>query len=82
MLQRLRRFAAAAALAAAAASCWAGLSRAALAQQPLVDKFVFDGTVQPVSAGEMKRAINRAASDNAISRPFFISQSIDDMNIT
>ncbi len=65
MLQRLRRSAAAAALVTAAVSCWAGLSRAALAQQPLVDKFVFDGTVQPVSAGEMKRAISRAASDNA-----------------
>lgn len=65
MLQLLRRSAAAAALAAAAAFCWAGLSRAASAQQPLVDKFVFDGTVQPVSAGEMKRAISRAASDNA-----------------
>jgi len=54
-----------AALATAAAFCWAGLSGAASAQQPLVDKFIFDDTVQPVSAGEMKRAIDRAASDNA-----------------
>ena len=34
-------------------------------QQPLVDKFVLDDTIQPVSAGELERAIARANSDGA-----------------
>ena len=35
------------------------------AQQPLVDKFVLKDTVQPVSQGELTRAIDRANSDGA-----------------
>lgn len=35
------------------------------ATQPVVDKFVLDGTIQPVTAGQLDRAIERANSDNA-----------------
>ena len=34
-------------------------------QQPVVDKFVLDDTIQPVSADELSRAIARANSDGA-----------------
>lgn len=47
-----------------AAACVAGVSSAA-AQQPLVEKFVLDDTIQPVSAGQLDRAIARAGSDGA-----------------
>ena len=40
-------------------------SSAQQAQQPLVDRFVLSGTVQPVSKGELTRAIDRANSDGA-----------------
>ena len=39
--------------------------RSACAQQPTVDKFVLDDTIQPVSADELTRAIARANSDGA-----------------
>lgn len=65
MLQRLCRLAVAAALVAAVALDWGGMAKHAQAQQPVVDKFVFDKTVQPVSAGEMERAIDRAGNDGA-----------------
>jgi membrane-bound serine protease (ClpP class) len=39
--------------------------RAAVAQQPVVDKFVLDDTIQPVSAGQLDRALARANSDGA-----------------
>ena len=39
--------------------------RPARAQQPVVDKFVLDDTIQPVSADELKRAISRAGTDGA-----------------
>lgn len=46
-----------------------GLAAPAVAQQsnlqPLVDKFVLDDTIQPVSAGELDRAIAQANSDGA-----------------
>ena len=35
------------------------------AQQPIVDKFVLDNTIQPVSSDELVRAIARANSDGA-----------------
>jgi len=35
------------------------------AQAPLVDKFVLDDTIQPVSQGELERAIKRADADGA-----------------
>lgn len=37
----------------------------ALAQQPVVEKFVLDDTIQPVSGGQLDRAISRANADNA-----------------
>jgi membrane-bound serine protease (ClpP class) len=36
-----------------------------LAQQPLVDKFVLSDTIQPITQGELDRAIARANSDGA-----------------
>ncbi|MGA3080306.1 MAG: nodulation protein NfeD, partial [Terracidiphilus sp.] len=42
-----------------------GLVTTALAQQPLVDKFVLSDTIQPVTQGELERAIARANSDGA-----------------
>jgi membrane-bound serine protease (ClpP class) len=65
MLQRLCRFAFSAAWIAAGALALSGMTAQPAAQQPVVDKFVFDDTVQPVSAAEMKRAIDRADSDGA-----------------
>ena len=41
---------------------WAG---SASASQPLVDKFVLKDTIQPVSAGELERAIATANADGA-----------------
>ncbi|HWE83406.1 MAG TPA: nodulation protein NfeD [Terracidiphilus sp.] len=35
------------------------------AQRPLVDKFVLDDTIQPVTAGQLDRALSRANSDGA-----------------
>jgi membrane-bound serine protease (ClpP class) len=35
------------------------------AQQPLVEKLVLDDTIQPVTAGQLDRAITRAESDHA-----------------
>ncbi len=35
------------------------------AQQALVDRFVLDDTIQPVSAGQLDRALTRANSDGA-----------------
>ena len=43
----------------AAFAVWASPS-AVRAQQPIVDKLVLDGTIQPVSAGMLKRAIEHA----------------------
>lgn len=37
----------------------------AQSRQPLVEKFILDDTIQPVSAGELDRAIGRANADNA-----------------
>ncbi len=42
-----------------------GLSVPVFAQQPVVDKLVLDDTVQPVSADEVTRALDRANSDGA-----------------
>jgi len=42
-----------------------GLGTQALAQQPLVDKFVLSDTIQPVTQSELERAIARAQSDGA-----------------
>ncbi len=42
-----------------------GLSVPVFAQQPFVDKLVLDDTIQPVSADEVTRALDRANSDGA-----------------
>ncbi|MGD0787720.1 MAG: nodulation protein NfeD [Terracidiphilus sp.] len=42
-----------------------GAGVAAFAQQPLVEKFVLSDTIQPVTAGELDRAIAQASSDGA-----------------
>jgi membrane-bound serine protease (ClpP class) len=42
-----------------------GLAAPAHAQQPVVDKFVLDDTIQPVTQGELSRAIARANTDGA-----------------
>jgi membrane-bound ClpP family serine protease len=42
-----------------------GLSAPATGQQPQVDKFVLADTIQPVTQGELDRAIARANSDGA-----------------
>jgi membrane-bound serine protease (ClpP class) len=42
-----------------------GCSVPALSQQPLVDKFVLSDSIQPVTRGELDRAIQRANSDGA-----------------
>ena len=60
MIQRVRGFAILIGLVAAL-----GLANLASAQQPLVDKFVLDDTIQPVTAGELDRAIAHANSDGA-----------------
>jgi membrane-bound serine protease (ClpP class) len=65
MLQRFCRLAIGAASVAVAVTVWSGLRARAAADPPVVDKFIFDKTVQPVSAGEMKRAIERADQDGA-----------------
>ena len=65
MLRRLCRLALGMVLVTAAALASSGMAVPAGAQQPVVDKFVFDDTVQPVSAGELKRAINDAGRDGA-----------------
>jgi membrane-bound serine protease (ClpP class) len=65
MMQRVRGFAVVMGLIAAC-----GLSAPVCAQQPLlqnpvVDKFVLADTIQPVTQGELERAIARANSDGA-----------------
>jgi membrane-bound serine protease (ClpP class) len=47
------------------AVAYAACGLAAAAQQPLVDKFVLADTIQPVSAGQLDRAIARANADGA-----------------
>ena len=68
MLQRASRFAVRLGLAAAAVLALCSL--AAPAQQPVVDKFVLDDTIQPVSASELERAIAQANSTGA--RAYFL----------
>jgi hypothetical protein len=65
MLQRFVGIAAFIGSVVALASGSSALAQQAQAQQPLVDKFVFADTVQPVSQGELIHAIDRANSDGA-----------------
>jgi membrane-bound serine protease (ClpP class) len=50
---------------AAATLIACGLATSACGQQPFVDKFVLADTIQPVTQGELDRAIARANSDGA-----------------
>jgi membrane-bound serine protease (ClpP class) len=52
-------------LVAAAVVAICGRAGADSTQQPLVDKLVLADTIQPISAGELDRAISRANSDGA-----------------
>lgn len=65
MLQTVRTFTMIGAIAGAALLTSAASSAAVPAQQPIVEKFVFNDTVQPVSAGQLDRAIARANSEGA-----------------
>ena len=50
---------------AATVLCLLGGGAQAQTQQPLVDKLVLSDTIQPVSSGELDRAVNQANSDGA-----------------
>ena len=65
MVERTRRFAVLAGLVAAAFLGFLGLGSPALAVQPLVEKLVLSDTIQPVTAGQLDRAIARANADGA-----------------
>ena len=65
MIQRGRGLVVAAALIAAGWMLVCGWSSAAAAEQPVVEKMIFNDTVQPVSAGELDRAIAKANADGA-----------------
>ena len=60
MIQRVPGFATLVGMVAAI-----GLVASAYAQQPLVDKFILSDTIQPVTQGELDRAIAHANSDGA-----------------
>jgi membrane-bound serine protease (ClpP class) len=53
------------AFAVAAAALLMASAMPSRAQQPVVEKFVLDDTIQPVTAGQLDRAISRANADNA-----------------
>jgi membrane-bound ClpP family serine protease len=67
MVQRVKGIAVGIAAASVAAAFFGafGLGVAAFAQQPLVEKFVLSDTIQPVTAGELDRAIARANTEGA-----------------
>ncbi len=65
MVQQPCRFAVRVGLVWAAALFACGLAVPARAQQPQVDKFVLADTIQPVTQGELDRAIQRANADGA-----------------
>ena len=65
MLQTVRRFTIIAGIAGAILISVARSSPTAPVQQPVVEEFVLNDTVQPVSAGQLDRAIARANSEGA-----------------
>ena len=65
MVERTRGLAVAAGLVAAAFFGAPGLGSSALAEQPLVEKLVLSDTIQPVTAGQLERAIARANAEGA-----------------
>ncbi|HMD78048.1 MAG TPA: nodulation protein NfeD [Terracidiphilus sp.] len=65
MVQSVRKFMILAGLVAAAVLVVCGLAAPAAAQQPLVEKLVLSDTIQPVTQGQLDRAIARASADGA-----------------
>jgi membrane-bound serine protease (ClpP class) len=65
MIQRVRGLGVVVGLFTAALMLVCTPASLALAQQPVVEKMVFSDTVQPVSAGELDRAIAKANADGA-----------------
>ncbi|HEY1160073.1 MAG TPA: nodulation protein NfeD [Terracidiphilus sp.] len=65
MVERTCGFAVVVGLVAAAFLGALGLGSSALAEQPLVEKLVLSDTIQPVTAGQLDRAIGRANADGA-----------------
>jgi membrane-bound serine protease (ClpP class) len=65
MVQKPGRFAVWVGLVWAAGLVICGWTATACAQQAFVDKFVLSDTIQPVTAGELQRAIARANTDGA-----------------
>src|SRR4051794_3500112 len=65
MFQMVRRFTRIAAGLVGALVVATGLASGSVAQQPVVEEFVLNDTVQPVTAGQLDRAIERANSEGA-----------------
>jgi membrane-bound serine protease (ClpP class) len=65
MIQRMRGFAVLIGSVAAFGLCSPVSAQQPLPQNPLVDKLVLSDTIQPVTAGELDRAIARASADGA-----------------
>jgi membrane-bound serine protease (ClpP class) len=65
MVQSVRKFMILAGLVAAAVLVVCRLAAPAAAQQPLVEKLVLSDTIQPVTQGQLDRAIARASADGA-----------------
>jgi len=65
MIERVRRLGVLFLVLAAWGLPIAGLSQQPAAQQPIVDKLVLSDTIQPVSAGQLDRAIAQANADGA-----------------
>ena len=65
MMQRVRMLGLPVGLFCAAGLIVAALAPQVQAEQPIVDKLVLNDTIQPVSAGELDRAIAQANSDGA-----------------
>jgi len=63
MIQRLRRIAVEFVAGTLLIACGSAFS--APVQQPLVDKFILSDTIQPITQGELERAIAQANSDGA-----------------
>lgn len=65
MVQCVRKFMILAGLVVGAGLVAFGLAAPAAAQQPLVEKLVLSDTIQPVTQGQLDRAIARASADGA-----------------
>jgi len=65
MIQLMRGFAVRAGLVWAVGMAVCGVAIQATAQQPLVEKLVLSDTIQPVTAGQLDRAVARANAESA-----------------